>query len=62
MDVIFVMGSADPNGRETLTKEKFIVNEIIEKSKDAFVKYGVVQFENVDQSKCLLEITKTKKN
>ena len=51
MDVIFVMGSADPNGRETLTKEKFIVNEIIEKSKDAFAKYGVVQFENVGSVK-----------
>lgn len=45
MDLIFVMGSADPNGKETLTKEKIIVNDVIEKPKDAFVKYGVVQFD-----------------
>lgn len=45
MDLIFVMGSADPNGKETLTKEKMIVNDVIEKPKDAFVKYGVVQFD-----------------
>jgi hypothetical protein len=45
------MGSADPNGRETLTKEKVIANNIIEKPKDAFVKYGVVQFEKIGSVK-----------
>ncbi len=44
LDVIFVMGSAEPNSVETFAKEKIIVNDIIEKPKDAFVKYGVVQF------------------
>ena len=51
VDVIFVMGSADPNGREALTKEKIIANNIIEKPKDAFVKYGVVQFEEAGSVK-----------
>ena len=39
------MGSADPNGKNTLTKEKVIANDIIEEPKDAVAKYGVVQFE-----------------
>lgn len=51
MDLIFVMGSADPNGKETLTKEKIIVNDMIEKPKDAFVKYGVVQFDKTGSVK-----------
>lgn len=37
------MGSADPNGRDNWMKEKRIMNDIIEKPKDAFVKYGVVE-------------------
>ena len=45
LDVIFVMGSAEPNIEETLAKEKLIVNDIIGKPNNAFVKYGVVQFE-----------------
>ena len=40
-----MMGSADPNGRDTLSKEKIIVNDMIEKPKDAFVKYGVVEMD-----------------
>ncbi|XP_028394002.1 collagen alpha-5(VI) chain-like [Dendronephthya gigantea] len=51
VDVIFVMGSADPNGRNTLTKEKIIVNDIIEKPNDAFVTYGVVQLNETDPVK-----------
>ena len=39
------MGSAEPNIEDTLTKEKVIVNDIIGKPKDAFVRYGIVQFE-----------------
>ena len=39
------MGSAEPNSQESFDKEKLIVNDIIERPKDAFVKYGVVQFE-----------------
>ena len=45
------MGSADPNGRNTLTKEKIIVNDIIEKPNDAFVMYGVVQLNETDPVK-----------
>ena len=45
MDVIFVVGSADPNGTETLFKEKVIVNDVIDKPKDAFVKYGVIELD-----------------
>ena len=45
------MGSADPNGKSTLTKEKVIANDIIEQPKDAVVKYGVVQFEKTGQVK-----------
>ena len=45
VDVIFVMGSSDPNGATTLTKEKKLVNDIIDKPKDGFVKYGVVELD-----------------
>ena len=45
------MGSANPNGEETSFKEKKIVKDMIEKPKDAFVKYGVVQFEKTGQVK-----------
>ena len=45
VDVIFVMGSSDPDGKATLTKEKILVNDMIEKPKDAFVKYGVVELD-----------------
>ena len=41
------MGSAEPNSEETLGKEKLIVDDIIGKPKDAFVEYGVVQFDRV---------------
>jgi hypothetical protein len=51
VDVIFVMGSADPNGRDTLSKEKIIVNDMIEKPKDAFVKYGVVEIDKTGSVK-----------
>ena len=40
-----MMGSSDPNGTTTLTKEKIVVNDIIDKPKDAFVKYGVVELD-----------------
>ena len=39
------MGSSDPNAKEIWTKEKMIVNDVIGKPKDAFVKYGVVQYD-----------------
>ena len=47
LDIIFVMGSAEPNSQESFDKEKLVVKDLIEKPKDAFVKYGVVQFEKV---------------
>ena len=39
------MGSADPNAEDTLAMEKMVVNDIIEKPKNAFVQYGVVEFD-----------------
>ena len=51
MDVIFVLGSADPDGRDTLSKEKIIANDMIEKPKDAFVKYGVVEMDKAGSVK-----------
>ena len=49
--MIFVMGSSDPNGTETLFKEKVIANDMIEKPKDAFVKYGVVEMDKAGSVK-----------
>ena len=40
-----MMGSSDPTGKSTLTKEKILVNNIIDKPKDGFVKYGVVELD-----------------
>ena len=40
-----MMGSSDPNGTTTLTKEKIVVNDMIDKPKDGFVKYGVVELD-----------------
>ncbi len=46
-----MMGSADTNGRDTLSKEKLIVNDMIEEPKDAFVKYGVVEMDKAGSVK-----------
>ena len=40
-----MMGSSDPDGKATLTKEKILVNDMIEEPRDAFVKYGVVELD-----------------
>ena len=45
LDVMFVMGSAEPNSEKMWMKEKFIVKDIVEKPTNDFVKYGVVQFD-----------------
>ena len=39
------MGSANPNGTDTLFKQKVIVNDIVDKPKDAFVKYAVIEMD-----------------
>ena len=46
-----MMGSADTNGRDTLSKEKLIVNDMIEEPKDAFVNYGVVEMDKAGSVK-----------
>ena len=51
VDVIFLMGSANPKAKETLDKEKEIVKKLVEKPKDAFTKYGVVQFGKTGETK-----------
>ena len=51
VDVIFVMGSANPNAMETFSKEKEIVNNMVETPKDAFAHYGIVQFGKTGETK-----------
>ena len=46
-----MMGSADTNGRDTLSKEKLIVNDMIEEPNYAFVKYGVVEMDKAGSVK-----------
>ena len=45
------MGAADPKAKETFNKEKQIVNKMVDTPKDAFVKYGVVQFDKMGETK-----------
>ena len=44
LDVIFVMGSANPKARDTFNEEKEIVVNLIDTPKDTLVQYGIVQF------------------
>lgn len=44
LDVVFVMGSANPKARDTFNKEKQVVINFIQSPKDTFVQYGLVQF------------------
>ena len=45
------MGATDPKAKETFNKEKQIVNKMVDTPKDAFVKYGVVQFDKMGETK-----------
>ena len=44
LDIIFVMGSANPKARDTFNGEKQIVINLIKTPKDSIAKYGIVQF------------------
>ena len=46
-----MLGSANPNGKDTFIKEKTIVINMIEKPKDAFVKYGVTEMDKTGSVK-----------
>ena len=46
-----MMGSANPNAKETFDKEKKIVNSMVETPTNVFVKYGVVQFGKTSKTK-----------
>lgn len=51
LDLIFVMGSANPKARDTFKEEKQIVINLIKRPKDTSVKYGVVQFGEEGETK-----------
>lgn len=46
VDIIFILGSSDPNGRLSFAKQKEIAKSIIDLPDTADQRYGVVQYDN----------------